>query len=147
MISWLERLRVPISIAIVLGVWQLVFVLGIVNPKYFPSVPSIATAFWTMFSNGDLLKADGLTFGRALIGLLGAGVIGVALAILSDIFPVFGKGFSYISDVLQPIQPAAFVPRAVFSLGLGLKLYAFVIILVTVIPQKISYLMHTSFVA
>jgi ABC-type nitrate/sulfonate/bicarbonate transport system permease component len=136
--KWLERLRVPISIGIVLGLWQFIFALGIVNPKYFPSVPSIAAAFWTMTSSGELLKADGLTFGRALVGLIGAGVLGVTFAILSDVFPVFGKGFGYISDTLQPIPPAAFVPMAVFSLGLGLKLYAFVIILVTVWPPYLN---------
>jgi ABC-type nitrate/sulfonate/bicarbonate transport system permease component len=136
--KWLERLRVPISIAIVLGLWQFIYVLGIVNPKYFPSVPSIAAAFWTMTSSGELLKADGLTFGRALVGLIGAGVLGIAFAILSDVFPVFGKGFGYISDILQPIPPAAFVPMAVFSLGLGFKLYAFVIILVTVWPPYLN---------
>ncbi len=138
MSKWLEHLRVPISIVIVLGVWQLVYAFGVVNPKYFPSVPSIASAFWSMATSGELLKADGLTFGRALVGLVGAGVLGVALAILSDVFPVFGKGFGYVSDVLQPIPPAAFVPMAVFSLGLGLKLYAFVIILVTVWPPYLN---------
>lgn len=136
--KWLERLRVPISIGIVLGVWQIVYGLGIVNPKYFPSVQSIAAAFWAMAASGELLRADSLTFGRALFGLIGAGLLGIALAILSDVFPVFGKGFRYISDVLQPIPPAAFVPMAVFSLGLGLKLYAFVIILVTVWPPYLN---------
>ncbi len=134
----LERLRVPISIAIVFGVWQLVFITGSVNEKYFPSVPSIVAAFWTMAKSGDLLKADSLTFGRALIGLVGAGFLGIGLAILSDVFPIFGKGFRYISDILQPVPPAAFVPMAVFSLGLGLKLYAFVIILVTVWPPYLN---------
>ena len=134
----LERLRVPISIAIMLSVWQLVYASGAVNEKYFPSVLSIISAFWAMASNGDLMKADGLTFGRAMIGLVGAGMLGIGVAILSDIFPVFGKGFRYISDVLQPIPPAAFVPMAVFSLGLGMKLYAFVIILVTVWPPYLN---------
>ena len=134
----LERLRVPISIAIVLGVWQLVYALGDVNEKYFPSVFSIIAAFWTLTSTGQLLAADGLTFGRAMIGLVGAGLLGIGLAILSDVFPVFGKGFRYTSDILQPIPPAAFVPMAVFALGLGMKLYAFVIILVTVWPPYLN---------
>lgn len=134
----LERLRVPISIVIMLGVWQLVYALGAVNEKYFPSVPSIILAFLNMVTSGDLLKADGLTFARALVGLTGAGVLGIVLAIFSDVMPIFGKGFRYISDILQPIPPAAFVPMAVFALGLGIKLYAFVIILVTVWPPFLN---------
>ena len=52
--------------------------------------------------------------------------------------PVLSRGFRYVSDVLQPIPPAAFVPMAVFMLGLGAKLYAFVIILVTVWPPYLN---------
>jgi ABC-type nitrate/sulfonate/bicarbonate transport system permease component len=136
--DWAERLRVPISIAIVLGVWQLVFLSGAVSDKYFPSIPRIAQAFAEMLANGELIKGDFLTFTRALIGLAGAGALGIALAVLSDLWPAFGKGFRHISDVLQPIPPAAFVPMAVFALGLGMKLYAFVIILVTVWPPYLN---------
>jgi ABC-type nitrate/sulfonate/bicarbonate transport system permease component len=51
---------------------------------------------------------------------------------------VLSRGIRYVSDVLQPIPPAAFVPMAVFMLGLGAKLYAFVIILVTVWPPYLN---------
>jgi ABC-type nitrate/sulfonate/bicarbonate transport system permease component len=132
------RLRVPICVALVLGAWQIVFALGVVPAKYFPGIPSIALAFWQMLADGSLLRAEAQTFGRALIGLIGAGLLGIAMAILSDLSPVLARGFRYVSDVLQPIPPAAFVPMAVFMLGLGYKLYAFVIILVTVWPPYLN---------
>jgi ABC-type nitrate/sulfonate/bicarbonate transport system permease component len=75
---------------------------------------------------------------RALIGLVVAATLGVALAILSDLSPVLSRGIRYVSDVLQPIPPAAFVPMAVFMLGLGAKLHAFVIVLVTVWPTYLN---------
>ena len=135
---WAERFRVPICAALVLGSWQLVYVLGVVPEKYFPSISTIAVAFWAMLQDGTVLSAWGVTFGRALIGLIGAALLGVALAIISDLSPVLSRGIRYISDVLQPIPPAAFVPMAVFMLGLGTKLYAFVIILVTVWPPYLN---------
>ena len=138
MSAWAERLRVPISIAIVLGAWELIYLLGVVPEKYFPSIPRIVQAFFEMLGSGELLRGDALTFGRALIGLTGAAILGIVLAILSDLNPTFGRDFRFISDVLQPIPPAAFVPMAVFSLGLGMKLYAFVIILVTVWPPYLN---------
>lgn len=136
--SWTRRLQVPFSIAVVVAAWQLVFLLGVVSEKYFPSIVKVAQSFWTMMMNGDIPAADFKTFGRALVGLAGAGILGIAMAILGDLFPSFGKGFRYISDVVQPIPPAAFVPMAVFSLGLGMKLYAFVIILVTIWPPYLN---------
>ena len=133
-----EKFRVPICIALVLGVWQIVFVLGVVNEKYFPSIPTIAVAFGQMLTDGSVIAAWATTFLRALIGLIGAALLGVALAIVSDLSPILSRGIRYVSDVLQPIPPAAFVPMAVFMLGLGTKLYAFVIILVTVWPPYLN---------
>lgn len=133
-----EKLRVPISALLILGLWQLVFALGVVPEKFFPSIPTIATAFWAMLTDGTVLAAEGKTFLRAALGLVGATALGITLAILSDLSPVLSRGFRYLSDVLQPIPPAAFVPMAVFMLGLGYKLYAFVIILVTVWPPYLN---------
>ncbi len=131
-------LRTFVSVAILLGVWQLVYIVGIVPEKYFPSVLSLLAAFWQMLMSGELAKGELMTFSRAALGLSAASLLGVTLAILADLYPVFGRGFRYISDVLQPIPPAAVVPMAVFSLGLGIKLYAFVIILVTVWPAYMN---------
>lgn len=133
-----ERFRVAICIALVLGCWQLVYGLNLVPEKYFPSITTIAGAFWQMLNDGAVLTAWAKTFGRALSGLIGAAVLGIAMAILSDRSAVLARGFRYLSDVLQPIPPAAFVPMAVFMLGLGAKLYTFVIILVTVWPPYLN---------
>ncbi len=129
-----EKWRMPVSILVVLSVWQLVYLLGIVPEKYFPSVFAVLNGFWSMLLSGDLLKGEVPTFTRAFVGLIGASVIGIALAIISDLNAVVGRGARYLSDILQPVPPAALVPMAVFMLGLGAKLYAFVIILVTVWP-------------
>ncbi len=133
-----EKLRVPICIVLVMGSWQLIYVLGMVPAKYFPSIFAIAVAFWQMLTDGAVISAWATTFLRALIGLVGAALLGIALAIISDLSPVMARGIRYVSDVLQPIPPAAFVPMAVFMLGLGPKLYAFVIILVTVWPPYLN---------
>ena len=129
-----QALRLPLSIVAVLVIWQVVFMSGIVPGKYFPSVFAVLDGFWSMLLSGDLLKGEVPTFTRALVGLIGASVIGIALAIISDLNAVIGRGVRYLSDILQPVPPAALVPMAVFMLGLGYKLYAFVIILVTVWP-------------
>lgn len=133
-----ENMSVPFSIGFALFAWQTIYMLGIVPEKYFPSIFTVIEAFWQMLQNGELLKGEALTFSRAFIGLVGAASLGVLLAVLSDLSPVFGRGFRYISDAVQPIPPAAVVPMAVFSLGLGMKLYAFIIILVTVWPTYVN---------
>lgn len=133
-----ENLSIPFSVAFALLCWQAIYGLGIVPEKYFPSIFTVTSAFWQMLESGELVKGEALTLSRALVGLVGAASLGIVLAILSDLSPVFGRGFRYISDAVQPIPPAAVVPMAVFSLGLGMKLYAFIIILVTVWPTYVN---------
>jgi ABC-type nitrate/sulfonate/bicarbonate transport system permease component len=87
-----------------------------------------------MIGSGELLPAAALTFSRAVLGLCIASLFGVALAVASDLSPSFRKGFAPIAEALQSLPPAAVVPMAIFSLGLGLKLYAFIVVLVAAWP-------------
>ena len=111
----LLRFRAVVSVLLVLAVWQLVVALAIVPERYFPGIPAIASGFWSMLTSGELANAEWRTLLRALLGLAGASVLGIGLAMLSSVSPTL-------------------VPMAVFMLGLGPKLYAFIIILVTVWP-------------
>jgi ABC-type nitrate/sulfonate/bicarbonate transport system permease component len=138
LLALLLKLRVAVSTLLVASLWQGVWALEIVPEKYFPSIGRVAVAGWSMLASGELLTGDAATFTRALIGLIGAALLGVLLAVLSDLSPYFRKGFRPISDVAQPIPPAALVPMAVFALGLGWKLYAFIIVLVTVWPTYLN---------
>lgn len=133
-----ERLRVPLCLTLVLCVWQIVYVAGVVPDKFFPAISDVLAAFWRMLTDGTVVSAWSTSFMRALIGLIAAASLGIALAILSDLSPVLSRGIRYISDIVQPIPPAALVPMAVFMLGLGAKLYAFVIILVTIWPPYLN---------
>lgn len=135
---WILRFRAVVSFLLVVAVWQLVAWIEIVPRKYFPTIPEIAAGFWSMLASGELVAGDALTLTRALIGILGASIIGIALALLSEISPTFKAGFRPIAALVQPIPPAALVPMAVFMLGLGFKLYAFIIILVTIWPPYLN---------
>jgi len=130
----LLRFRAVVSFLLVLAVWQLVVALAIVPERYFPGIPAIASGFWSMLTSGELASAEWRTLLRALLGLAGASVLGIGLAMLSSVSPTFRRGFAPVAALIQPIPPAALVPMAVFMLGLGPKLYAFIIILVTVWP-------------
>ncbi|MBN8953520.1 MULTISPECIES: ABC transporter permease [unclassified Rhizobium] len=135
---WLLRFRALVSFLLIVAIWQLVATLELVPSKYFPSITAIAAAFWSMLMSGELLAGDGLTLMRAIIGIVGSSLIGVGLALLAEISPTFRAGFRPIAALVQPIPPAALVPMAVFMLGLGFKLYAFVIILVTIWPPYLN---------
>lgn len=126
------RLRGLVSLFLVLLVWEAISRLGIVPSRYFPGLVEIFAGAAEMIRNGELVAAELLTLGRAIAGLLLATLIGIALAVLSDVSPFFERGLRTITGLLQPIPPAAIVPLAIFGFGLGLKLYIFIIVMVTV---------------
>ncbi|NEI73696.1 ABC transporter permease subunit [Rhizobium lusitanum] len=135
---WLLRFRALVSFLLIVAIWQVVAMLELVPSRYFPPMTAIAGGFWSMLMSGELLAGDGLTLMRAIIGIAGASLIGVGLALLAEISPTFRAGFRPIAALVQPIPPAALVPMAVFMLGLGFKLYAFVIVLVTIWPPYLN---------
>ena len=135
---WILRFRSLVSLALILAVWQGVAMLELGPRKYFPPIPDIAAGFWSMLLSGELLAGDSLTLGRALVGIVGSSLIGIGLALLGEMVPAFRSAFRPIAAIVQPIPPAALVPMAIFMLGLGFKLYAFVIILVTIWPPYLN---------
>ncbi|CAM5328521.1 ABC transporter permease [Mycolicibacterium aubagnense] len=130
----LAGFRAIISFLIIIMIWQSIALLGLVPEKYFPSIVAIASGFRDMMMSGELVSAELRTLSRALVGIAAASILGIGLAVLGDLFPSFRRGFAPIAALVQPIPPAALVPMAVFMLGLGPKLYAFIVVLVTVWP-------------
>ncbi|MFG6082919.1 ABC transporter permease [Paracoccus litorisediminis] len=124
--------RGAVSLIFVLALWQAVALSGAVPAKFFPGIPAIIDGARQMIATGELPRNEILTLGRALTGLVLASVAGIALALLSDASPFFDRGFRTISSLLQPVPPAAVVPMAIFALGLGIKLYIFIILLVSI---------------
>ena len=93
----LLRFRALVSFLIIVAVWQLVAALGLAPEKYFPGIPAIVSGFLGMVANGELAAAEWRTLLRAMLGLAGASLLGVGLAILSDISPAFRRGFAPIA--------------------------------------------------
>lgn len=137
-INLILKLRLIIGLLILMTVWQAVALAELVNPKYFPRIDAIVVAFRDMIAEDNLLEAAQLTFSRAFMGLIGASALGIGLAILSEVLPWFRLGFRVIANVLLPIPPAALVPMAIFMLGLGPELYAFIILMVAVWPPFLN---------
>jgi ABC-type nitrate/sulfonate/bicarbonate transport system permease component len=116
------------TIAGLLVLWQGIVWTGLVPEEYFPGPAAVAAAFAQSFARGEITAAVALTFGRALAGLFGAIVFGLALAVLSARYALIGRAIGPIADLFRSLPPAAITPISIFFLGLGWKLYAFILI-------------------
>jgi ABC-type nitrate/sulfonate/bicarbonate transport system permease component len=120
--------RYAVGIAILLAVWQLLVARGMVPAQYFPPPLDVAVATVDLTRRGELLPAIAITTGRAAAGLIGATVLGIALALVATRFSLLGRALAPVADLFRSLPPAAITPISIFFLGLGWKLYAFILI-------------------
>ncbi|MEJ8856573.1 ABC transporter permease [Variovorax robiniae] len=107
--------------------WQAVVLVGGISEEYLPGVPAVAQALWVQLTDRDFWTSEGLTLVRAVGGLLLATLTGVGAALLGARYRVIDRALSPLVQVMLSLPPAALVPLAIFGLGLGAKLFAFII--------------------
>lgn len=121
-------LRGTLSIAGFLLAWECVVRSGIVPSEYFPSPLVVAQTLAAEIARGEIVAAFFTTFARALLGAAAAIVIALGAALVTARYPLARRAFDPIAEFLRPLPPAAITPLAIFFLGLGWKLYAFILI-------------------
>jgi NitT/TauT family transport system permease protein len=118
-----ERLRTILRTAfpfiVVLGIWEIVAHLGIFHPRLFPTVESVAAAFWQLTVDGILLHHTIQTIIRLLGGFALAAVVGVGLGILMGRSRRAEDIFLPLVSIMAPIPGIAYAPLFLLWFGLG----------------------------
>ncbi|MDE2364181.1 MAG: ABC transporter permease subunit [Hyphomicrobiales bacterium] len=125
MSSWL---RSALSIAGFFAVWEFVARMGVVPSDYFPTPTQVAATLVDEIRRGEIVAAFLVTLLRALVGASAAVALAVATALLTARYDLLRRAFDPIAELLRPLPPAAITPLAIFFLGLGWKLYAFILV-------------------
>lgn len=120
--------RMAASLAGAVLLWEAVAWAGFVPAEYFPPPHEVALVLGRTLASGELSAAWALTFARALAGLAGATAIALAVALLTARYPLARRAFDPVAEFFRPLPPAALVPVSIFFLGLGWKLYAFILV-------------------
>ncbi|MCA0242490.1 MAG: ABC transporter permease [Proteobacteria bacterium] len=134
----MHRFRAVISIGGLLLLWQCLVWTQWVNPEYFPGPGPTLQALWAGLVGGELLRALGQTLARALLGLLGATLLGIAVALLTARYKLLKRALDPVAEFFRPLPPAALVPMAIFFLGLGPLLFAFILLFACVWPVYLN---------
>jgi len=122
-----QRLRALISIGGLLLLWQCVVWTHWVNADYFPGPWPTLQALWAGLAGGELLRALAQTLARALALLLGATVLGVAVALLTARYKLLKRALDPVAEFFRPLPPAALVPLSIFALGLAFAALTFLV--------------------
>lgn len=121
-------IRGAFSIAGFFLLWEVVARSGLMPSDYFPSPLVVAQDLVDEFRRGEIVTAFFTTFVRALCGATAATTLALLVALLTARYDVVRRAFEPIAEFLRPLPPAAITPMAIFFLGLGWKLYAFILV-------------------
>jgi sulfonate transport system permease protein len=130
--------NVALFIAAFIGIWQLVFMLGIWPEVSLPSPAMVAGSFVELVKNLTLIISIAATMYRLVIGFTLSIVIGVSVGLAMVKFPGFGKTMSSFAVGLQSFPSVAWVPFAILLIGLNDAGILFVVIMSSVFSVMMS---------
>lgn len=130
--------NVSLFIAAFIGIWQLVFMLGIWPEFSLPSPAMVAGSFVELVKNLTLIISIAATMYRLVIGFTLSIVIGVSVGLAMVKFPGFGKTMSSFAVGLQSFPSVAWVPFAILLIGLNDAGILFVVIMSSVFSVMMS---------
>jgi NitT/TauT family transport system permease protein len=127
-----------LSVSIFIGIWQLVFVLGIFPRVSLPSPAMVAQSFADLFTSAILFTSIGMTMWRLIISFSISIILGVGVGLLMIRFRGFGKTMSSFALGLQSFPSIAWVPFAILLIGLNDLGIFFVVIMSSIFSVMLS---------
>ena len=127
-----------LSLSVFIGIWQLVFVLGIFPRVSLPSPAMVALSFADLFASAILFTSIGMTMWRLAISFSISIILGVGVGLLMIRFRSFGKTMSSFALGLQSFPSIAWVPFAILLIGLNDFGIFFVVVMSSIFSVMLS---------
>ena len=127
---WTSRINVLglATMALLVGLWELVVGSGTIDFDFLPSPSGIADAFGTVISSGDLSAAVVHTLRSTLVGWVIAAVIGVALGVTLGLSDTAWRYSMASVEIVRAIPPISLVPVSLLVFGFSLRMELVVIV-------------------
>ncbi len=133
-----DAANASLFIAAFIGVWQLVFTLGIFPQISLPSPTMVAETFAKIMWNGSLFLSVGVTLGRLLAAFAVSITLGTLVGFMMIKFKSFGKTLNSFSAGLLAFPSIAWVPFSILLIGFNEFGIMFVVVMSSVFSIMIS---------
>jgi NitT/TauT family transport system permease protein len=133
-----DAANAALFLAIFIGIWQVVFMLGIWPKISLPSPALVAGSFVSLISNLSLPLSIGVTLGRLVMGFLISISLGTLIGIAMIRFKGFGKTLNSFSAGLLSFPSIAWVPFSILLIGFNEFGIMFVVIMSSIFSVMIS---------
>ncbi len=138
-INFDELANTILFIVAFIGIWQLIYLLGIWPKVSLPSPSMVGESFYELLQNNMLITSIAMTLYRLTIGFFISIALGVAIGLAMVKFTGFGKTMGSFAIGLQSFPSVAWVPFAILLIGLN----DFGILFVVIMSSVFSVMMST----
>jgi NitT/TauT family transport system permease protein len=133
-----DAANIALFVAVFVGVWQLVYLLGIWPKTLMPSPAQTAMTIDRLITNNSLAIGIGTTMWRLAAGFTISIGIGGAVGLAMVKFPGFGKTMSSFAVGLLTFPSIAWVPFSILLIGFNDFGILFVVVMASVFSVMIS---------
>ncbi|MEO9307878.1 MAG: ABC transporter permease [Nitrososphaera sp.] len=133
-----DAANAALMIAAFVGVWQLVFMLGIFPKISLPSPAMVVTTYAKLVLNGTLPQGVGVTLARLLGSFAVSIILGTLIGFAMIKFKGFGKTLNSFSAGLLSFPSIAWVPFSILLIGFDEFGIMFVVVMSSIFSIMIS---------
>lgn len=131
LLPWL----VPIFL---IGIWQVASMTGLLESRVLPAPTAIVSAFWSLLISGELWKHVQVSAGRALIGLLIGGGLGLFLGLLNGSSKIASTLLDTTLQMIRNIPALALIPLVILWFGIDESAKLFLVAIGVFFPIYIN---------
>jgi len=111
LLPWL----VPIALILI---WQIASTTGLLESRILPAPTAVITAFWHLLLSGELWQHVKVSAGRALLGLLVGGGLGLLLGLLNGSSKTASTLLDTTLQMIRNIPALALIPLVILWFGI-----------------------------
>ena len=131
LLPWL----VPIFL---IGIWQVASMTGLLESRVLPAPTAVVSASWGLLVSGELWKHVQVSAGRAIIGLLIGGGLGLFLGLLNGSSKVASTLLDTTLQMIRNIPALALIPLVILWFGIDESAKLFLVAIGVFFPIYIN---------
>lgn len=126
---------VPVALVIF---WQVASVTGWLESRILPAPTAVLSAFWSLLISGELWHHVKISAGRALLGLLVGGGLGLLLGLLNGSSRIASNLLDTTLQMIRNIPALALIPLVILWFGIDESAKLFLVAIGVFFPMYIN---------
>ncbi|CAG67017.1 MULTISPECIES: aliphatic sulfonate ABC transporter permease SsuC [Acinetobacter] len=133
-----QRLLPWVVPVILIAIWQLASTTGLLQSRILPAPSAVVSAFWHLLVSGELWHHVKVSAGRALLGLLLGGGLGLLLGLLNGSSRIASTLLDTTLQMIRNIPALALIPLVILWFGIDESAKLFLVAVGVFFPMYIN---------